>query len=380
MSTSGGTGVFYKNFAKALEQKGYQVVVFGTAKNPVDFYDNGIRVKFVQDYFKKFRLLELLRSITGKLPFFQKKHLQYYLDEKKYIVSELMSFLQNQNISPDIIETHDWEGMALYLDETNIPYVVRCHGSWTVLEQVFGYKKVSIGKKYCEKLAFQKIKNSIVISEFSRTINAKFFGLTNAKLIYNGIDEGFFQPNETELIPQSIFYLGNVSKEKGADTALKAFAELKKVMPEASLHFIGKSNGYQNNLDLFLPQEFHASVVFHGHRNSRELVQLISQAELVFFPSKGENFSLSLLETMALEKAVICSDIPAFTEIIKNANNGMIAADEAEFSDIAIALLKDTLLRKQLEQNARATIVNHFTQDKMIRETIMYYQQVYEKF
>lgn len=381
ISSSGGTGVFYKTLAEKLTNNGLNVIVFGTNKKPISFQENGIQFHFVKDFFKKNKVKEFFRSLTGKFSFTKKVHLNLYIQEKKYIVEELQKLLRNQNTKPDIIETHDWEGVSLFFEQLHIPFVIRCHGSWTVLEREFGYKNVSVGKKYCEKLAFEKSKFNIVISEFSKKINTQYFGIKNPELIYNGIDVDFFKINTSSPIKEnSIFFIGNLSKEKGVETALKTFEKVKENIPNASLHFIGNTNDYPKKINQFLSEKNRSSVHFHGQKNRDEIVSLLSQATIVLFPSKGENFSLSLLETMALGKAVICSEIPAFTEIIQHEKNGMIAKNADSFSEFAVQLLKNKQTVFSLGLSARETVVERFSVDKMIAETIKYYQKIDDEF
>src|SRR5690606_41915121 len=83
ISATGGTGVFYSNLAKSLAEKGYEVSVFGSHREAVSFRENNIRIKFVRDYFKRKRLTELLRSVSGKSSLFSSFHSQLYVKEKK---------------------------------------------------------------------------------------------------------------------------------------------------------------------------------------------------------------------------------------------------------------------------------------------------------
>ena len=199
--------------------------------------------------------------------------------------------------------------------------------------------------------------------------------MRNPHLIYNGVDYEFFSPqNNAEIIENSIFYVGNLSEEKGADVALEAFALIKKVVPKATLHFIGNENGYRGKVKNNLKKD----VIFYGRKESVEIRALISTAQIVIFPSKGENFSLSLLEVLSLEKAVICSAIDSFKEIIIDNENGMIAEDTEDFAAKAILLFNNSPLRSRLGNKGRELIVNRFGLDKQMDETIKYYAKINE--
>ncbi|MGG5210683.1 glycosyltransferase family 4 protein [Chryseobacterium sp. MIQD13] len=371
----GGTGVFYKNLCAELVKRGISVRVFLISKYTFDVEEDGVKIHSVKDIFKANPFLELLRSSTGKVKAFEQIHFKTYLSEKKIISDKISAWIKKNNFHFDIAETHDFDGLALSIPK-DIPYVIRCHGSWSVLEKYFGYKKVHKGRIFCEKAAFKSSKNIITISRYNESINKNLFDIKEPKLIYNGIDEKFYKPVENaEIIPESVFYLGNVSFEKGAETLINSFIKLKKNYPEASLHFIGKPNHYPDYIADIQDSEIKNSVYFYGNKSGPEIVDLISKAEVVCFPSKGENFSLSLLEVMAMQKPVVCSAIDSFKEIIEEPVNGLIAREENFHEKISL-IFKDDDLRNRLSVNARKLIELKFGIDKMVDETIRYYQEV----
>ncbi|PQA92306.1 hypothetical protein B0A69_14745 [Chryseobacterium shigense] len=372
----GGTGVFYKNLCTELVKRGISVHVFLISKYTFDSNEDGVNIHSIKDIFKANPFLELVRSFTGKVKAFEKIYFKTYLSEKKIISDKINAWIKKSNLHFDVAETHDFDGLALSIPK-EIPYVIRCHGSWSVLEKYFGYKKVHQGRVFCEKEAFKTSKNIITISRYNEAINKNLFGIKDSKLIYNGIDEKFYKPEENaEIIPQSVFYLGNVSFEKGAETLIRSFIQLKIDYPEASLHFIGNPNHYPTYITEHIQDtETRNSIHFYGNRPATEIVQLISKAEVVCFPSKGENFSLSLLEVMAMQKPVVCSSIDSFKEIIEEPVNGLIANEE-EFHEKISLIFKDKNLRSSLSINARALIELKFGIDKMVDETISYYHEI----
>ncbi|KMQ59261.1 hypothetical protein ACM46_19190 [Chryseobacterium angstadtii] len=372
----GGTGVFYKNLCTELVKKGIAVHVFLISKYAFDAEEDGVKIHSIKDIFNANPLLELVRSFTGKLKAFEQIHFKTYLSEKRIISDKISSWIKKNHLHFDIAETHDFDGLALSIPK-EIPYTIRCHGSWSVLEKYFGYKKVHKGRVFCEKEALKKSDNIITISQYNERINKSLFAIKNPKLIYNGIDETFYKPDEsTEIIPQSVFFLGNVSFEKGAETLIRSFITLKQNKPGASLHFIGNPNHYPEYVtENIQDNEIRSSIHFHGNKSGTEIVQLIGKAETVCFPSKGENFSLSLLEVMAMQKPVVCSAIDSFKEIIQEPENGLIA-EEDNFHEKISLIFEDDELRSRIALNARKLIESKFGIDKMVDETISYYREI----
>jgi glycosyltransferase involved in cell wall biosynthesis len=372
----GGTGTFNATLAKELVKKGHTVHLFGVSKTDIEFEDHGVKVKFEKNLFKKNYFYNLLRSISGKISCLEKLHYYIHRLEKKEIAKKLYNYIHKNNLSIDIIETHDFEGVSLYLKDS-IPYVVRCHGSYSILGNYFGYK-VEKGRLHCEQEAFKKAKNIIAISEFSNKANTELFGTMNHKLIYNGVDTDQFEINkQTKIIQKSIFYFGNTSMEKGADVAISIFVKILETEPEASLHYLGKETTYKKDILKIINQHnLEEKVCFYGIQQPKEVLEILSKAHVVIFPSKGENFSLAILETMSLAKPIVCSNIDSFKEVIQDKHNGYICKTESEYINTILTLINNSNLSTLVGKNARATVEKDFSLKKMINETEKYYLQI----
>ena len=381
ISASGGTGVFYKNLAQKLRDRGIQVLVFGSAKKVVSFQEDGIGFKFVKDYFRMNQSREIMRSITGKHEALKNQHLKFYVQENKYLAEELQKYINSLSSKPDIIETHDWEGVSLFLGDIGIPYCVRFHGSWNILETVFGYQKISEGKKYVERKALTGNQNSIFISRWSEQINSNFYELTSGTLIYNGIDTDFWQKEpDSNAEPYSIYYLGEVKKEKGSETAAEAFRLLSTEFPKAKLFFIGKATEENKKTVLEIAgNQASPKISFLGNLPPESIRMHVQKAAVMYFPSHGENFSLSLLECLSLQRAVIASAIPSFQEIIVDGHNGMIANGAKEFAEKTRLLFQNPELGKNLGDFGRKLVVDRFSSSEMISNTIREYERITAK-
>lgn len=373
----GGTGSFMASLAKQLVKEGHLVHVLGINKVNADFADEGVFVHCHKNLFRRNALANFWRSFTKKALFLRGFHNRIHAYEKRDIAQILDTFIQNQNIQFDLIETHDFEGISLYFND-RIPYAIRCHGSFSVLEKYFGYE-VEEGKKYCEREAFKKAKNIISVSGFSENINRELFGITEFRRIYNGIDTRLFKRDETaQLIPQSVFYFGTLAYEKGADTAVEILIELSKKFPKSQLHFVGAENkAHKQALEKTIAQnQLTEQVHFHGMQKTDTLIPLLSRAQILIFPSKGETFGLALCEAMALSKVVVASEIPSFREIVVNGKNGFIALSVDEYCKAIELVFNDPVASAKMANEARETIVEKFSQQKMLVETLAYYKEI----
>lgn len=369
LNKCGGTGIFNKRIAESLVKKGFQVIVFGSNKFPLKTIENGVELYFIKDFFKYNPIQEFLRSISGKLGFFNLQE-KIYKKEIKYLTKNLKNFLSKRHQDIDIIETHDWDGISLYLSELNIPYIVRCHGAWTILNEYFGYR-ISKAKKSIEHQAMQKSLYNICVSNYSNLLYQKTFGIKSV-LIKNGIDIPS-QSNKNKIIPNSIFYIGNGSKEKGIDITIKVFKRIKDIIPNATLHLIGRNNFKKICTE---HSEIKDYIHNHGFLVDQTLQNKLKKANIFIFPSKGETFGLSLCEIMSLGKVAIASNIPAFKEIIKHKENGFIAKNEDEYIQFTLQVFFDEILRQNIENKAKEEILKNFNFENTLKQTINFYKTI----
>lgn len=379
LPSCGGTGSFYYTLAHKLKQEGHNVIVFGINRTDFFFNDKGVEIVYNKSLFTKNLIINLIRSITKKFIFLHKYHNKIHELEKKDIAKMLYAYINKNNLKIDIIETHDFEGISLMLNNS-IPYVIRTHGSYNVLEKYFGYKNVEIGRMHCEKLAIAKAQNIICVSNFSKKANQTIFNIKNPKIIYNGINVDLFKPNSSlKIIDKSIFFIGNLSLDKGIDIVFETFKKIIINNPDASLHLIGRCQNFDELIIKNDLTDLASKIINYGYLTQEKTIEELNKANVVVFPSKGENFSLAILETMALEKIVITSEIDAFKEVIIHSENGFIAKKNEDYVSIINKLFNYQKNFESIKKSARKTIIEKFSLQKMYDETINYYEKIIAK-
>lgn len=379
LPSCGGTGSFYYTLAHKLKQEGHNVIVFGINKTDFFFNDKGVEIVYNKSLFRKNLIINLIRSITKKFTFLHKYHNKIHELEKKDIAKMLYAYINKNNLKIDVIETHDFEGISLMLNNS-IPYVIRTHGSYSVLERYFGYKNVEIGRMHCEKLAIAKAQNIICVSNFSKKANQTIFNIKNPKIIYNGINVDLFKPNSSlKNNDKSIFFIGNLSLDKGIDIVFETFKKIIIDHPDASLHLIGRCQNFDELIIKNDLTDLASKIINYGYLTQEKTIEELNKANVVVFPSKGENFSLAILETMALEKIVITSEIDAFKEVIIHSENGFIAKKNEDYVSIINKLFNYQKNFESIKKSARKTIIEKFSLQKMYDETINYYEKIIAK-
>jgi glycosyltransferase involved in cell wall biosynthesis len=223
----------------------------------------------------------------------------------------------------------------------------------------------------------------------SRAVSESFRTASNKiHVVCNGINPDEFKPGG-EKAASSLFLeneiligqIGLLVEHKKFHVMLKAAPAVLKRFPSARFIVIGQGEDeytlYLKNLAKELNIE--KSVIFWGEENN--IKPLLNRLDIVCLLSKHEGLSRTLLEAMALEKAIVSSDVPQNTELIIHEKTGLNARlDSADDTALQInSLLADKTLASTLGKNAREYVLQNFTLDKTMKKIYDVYNGLLQK-
>ncbi len=142
------------------------------------------------------------------------------------------------------------------------------------------------------------------------------YGLKNVTTIYNPVDLGTVKNKALEPLPADYQWLkdrrplgisiGRLTKQKGQWHMIRAFAEVKKSIPEATLVILG-DGPYRSRLHkLILDCGLHDSVFLLGkHKN---VYPFLAAADLFLFSSVWEGMPNTMLEALSVGLPVVAAD------------------------------------------------------------------------
>lgn len=362
---SGGLGTSIKNLVVALVAKGVKVTVFvyGQPKSEV-FEENEIVFHFISD--KKYRL--------GKW-FFYRKHLQNYIN----------SVVKKEKI--DLIEAPDWTGVTAFINFT-VPLVIRFHGSDTYFCHI-EKRKQKFKNRLFETLAVRKAKGFIAPTKYAGEVSAELFGLhkEQIKTIHYGLDLTQFNNEHPESFEKGlVLYIGTIIRKKGVFELPEIFNKVKNQFPEAKLVLIGGDSGdvatgSKSTWEL-VKQQFHEKdlekVSYLGKMPYAEVQDYIKKANVCVFPTYAETLGMVTIESMAMKKAVVNSNIGWAQELMQDGKSGFLVhpANHEVFAQKIITLLSDTDCNAKMGNEARLYVEEHFDITKKVAENINYYQHL----
>jgi starch synthase len=154
-------------------------------------------------------------------------------------------------------------------------------------------------------------------------------------------------------------------------------AQLVLVGKDASDIISGNSSTWQMMQHLFTPSALE-KVTYFGPVAYSEVKKQIEKATVCVFPTYAEALPVSWLEAMAMEKAIVASNIGWGNEIVENGISGFLAhpSNHQEYADRILQLLADSSLRENMEQNAKLRISSHFEINLIANQNLAFYQKI----
>lgn len=209
------------------------------------------------------------------------------------------------------------------------------------------------------------------------------------EVIYNGVaPEHFEQDREAveraranlNLGPGSVLgTVARLSPEKGIDVLLRAVQRVKRIFPAVTALVIGDGPQAAQLHRLAGELELHESVRFLGARHDVPVLNRL--LDVFVLPSREEACPMALLEAMAAGKAVVATAVGGSPEVLTSPTDGWLVPpdDPGALADGLLMLLGDPTRRVAMGVAAQQKVAAQFTRDRMVRDTLAFYQRLLEK-
>ncbi len=194
-------------------------------------------------------------------------------------------------------------------------------------------------------------KKVITDSEFSKReiIEQICLDESNIEVIYGAAPSSFKKPDSSISSEQEGKYILTVSSlapRKNLKRIIEAFKHLK--LSQYKLVIVGAGHRSLGNNGLNdLPNTI-GGIIFKGHVEDEELVNLYNNAELFIFPSLYEGFGIPPLEAMSCGCPCVVSNTSSLPEICGEAAEYCDPNDVIDIADTMDKVLNDIKLKERL--------------------------------
>lgn len=242
------------------------------------------------------------------------------IDKYRYI-SKVKASIKNGNIKH--ITSQE---LAYLLNDVDLERsVVTCYD---LIPWVYNGERSKIWKENMRGL--MKADLIITISKFSKREIMEYlkYPEDRIKIVYPGVDHSVYKINRDKKILNSlkigdndkvVLYVGSETPRMNVDVLLKAFALLKKNLPNVKFVKIGESQSYgarENIVKLINQLDIKDDVIFTGYVSEDDMPKWYNSADILVYPCDYAGFGLPPLEAMSCGTPVITSNTSSLPEVV----------------------------------------------------------------
>jgi glycosyltransferase involved in cell wall biosynthesis len=311
-----------------------------------------------------------------------------------YTISWPLSvWLSNHVSNFDLLHIHALFSFAAipasyWATRRGVPYIVRPLG--TLNEWGMTHRRPWLKKASFRLLESRILKRAALVHYTSdqERHEAETLGVTAASAVIpiglpDSSTEGFagaFRRRYPQLRGRRIIlFLSRLDQKKGLDLLLRAFADVRRRVPNASLviagdgqrEFVGQIKSDAKALGIA------ADIVWTGFLAGEDKQAALAEADVFALPSYSENFGMAVAECMAARLPVVISDQVGIHQEVSEARAGLVVpCDAAKLADALVALLTNDSLRDTLGAGGERLARGQYSSDAVTRTLIGVYNEV----
>ncbi|MDE5790990.1 MAG: glycosyltransferase family 4 protein [Muribaculaceae bacterium] len=331
-STHPQWGCFEYDQAQALAKLGHKVVTMS-----LDTRFKSKRGKFGMTRTEKNNVISYNNvTIPTKLiiPFLGKES---YTKKVKYkILGKLLNKIIEEEGVPDVIYSQFFFNTAFAVsikDKINIPVVG--------IEHLARFNESTLSK-FDEELAsfaFNGSDKLIAVADTLAQNIKKRFG-KDCEVVHNMYGPEFGNmtvfPKWDKKKPLVFITVGSLIYRKGFDMLIKAFSKANIPSDKWELRIIGWGEEKENLEKLIADTGLSENIKLLGKKDKKEIAEELSRSNVFILPSRNENFSVAILEGLAMGLPVIATDCGGIRECLSKENGVITPVDDVEQMATAI--------------------------------------------
>ncbi len=199
---------------------------------------------------------------------------------------------------------------------------------------------------------------------------------THIRTVYNGVDPAAFPPAGPEPETPTLSWAGRVDPIKDLETLIRAFAIVRREIPDARLRLFGGTpkggEAYREKCEALAAELGTGdSVVFEGR--VADITDAYAAGNVVMLSSISEGFPFTLIEAMSCGRATVSTDVGGVREAVGDTGLVVPPREPEPMAAAAIELLRDAERRARLGEQARLRVIDQFT----LRQNIDGFRGIY---
>ena len=160
-----------------------------------------------------------------------------------------------------------------------------------------------------------------------------------------------------------MIFVGGVTREKGVEELYRVAT----VFPDLTFELVGVIGEEAR------AWETPENVILRGGMSHDKVIECLDRADVFFFPSHTEGFSLALTEAMARGLPCIATDVGANENMLSGGCGIVVKKGDVEGMIAALESLRDENLRSSFSRQARRRVMNEYIPDMVLERLLSVY-------
>jgi glycosyltransferase involved in cell wall biosynthesis len=214
----------------------------------------------------------------------------------------------------------------------------------------------------------------IAVSENTRQDAIRMLGLRPDRIrtIYSGVPDAYFDATPRQRQKPYVLYVGTVEPRKKLGTLLDAWGALHPDLHRAFDLIVAGPEGWHSSATM---ARIRAEAVYLGYVPETEMPGLIAGATLFVYPSLYEGFGFPVVQAMAANVPVLCSNTSCLPEVVGGAAALVDPLSVAEIVAQLNRLLESPEERTRLAQLGRVQ-AEKYKWDRCATESLEFFREV----
>jgi glycosyltransferase involved in cell wall biosynthesis len=189
------------------------------------------------------------------------------------------------------------------------------------------------------------------------------YGIKESKFDKKKIEKKFFQKFKFLKNKKFFLFLGRFHKKKGCEILLNSMEKILRDNKNIYLLMAGPTNNYKSNLiNLSKKLKINKNIVWSNFLKNELKWSSIDKCEAMVLSSHGENFGISIIESLSMSRPVLITNKVNTASYIKKTNSGFVSNNNVNsFYKILNNFLKlNDKSKKQMHENAFNCYLRYF--------------------
>jgi len=328
--SGGGAEVHFHEIFKRIASKGHDVTLFCSKFEGAEDEEIIDGIKHIRKGSRSLFNFYVKKAYLDK---FRKENYDIVIDD----INKIPFYTPRYVKEPLLAISHHFFGKSIYR-ETNFVSGSYVYFSEKLVDYIY------------KKTPFAVVSQSTLDEFVERGFNPELFSI-----VPNAITQELFPMKVSEKYVQpTVTYFGRLKKYKSVDHLVRAFAKVKKEIPEAQLHFLGRGDFRSYLEELANKLGIEDSTKFFGFVSEEDKIKYLSLAHCAVNTSMKEGWGITNIEANACGTPVISSDVPGLKDSILKSESGLLYeyGNIGELAQILIKVLKDNSFREYLSEGA----------------------------